>query len=93
MKPKRGGGWQFTLAGLLEALLTGRLLSNLANLEECMRRSVHYLLGPEIASQIQRELETKSIRVPSEATLSRARLKLDSCCAGNRLVVLIFYMH
>ena len=78
LKHKKGGGWQFTLAGLLEALLTGRLLSNAGNLEECMKRSVHFLLGPEIASQIQKDLENKFIRVPSEATLSRARLKLDS---------------
>ena len=75
---KDGGGWQYTLASLMEALLAGRLLSNAANLQECMRRSVHFLLGPEIAQQMQRDLDKQNIRVPSESSLSRARLKLDA---------------
>ena len=72
---KDGGGWQYTLASLMEALLAGRLLSNAANLQECMRRSVHFLLGPEIAQQMQRDLDKQNIRVPSESSLSRARFK------------------
>ena len=62
---------------LLEALLTARLISNSSDLPEVFARSVHYLFGPEIAEQVQRELQSGEIKVPSEATLSRARLKLD----------------
>ncbi len=96
-RSKNGGGWQYTLASLMEALLAGRLLSNAANLEECMRRSVHFLLGPEIAQQLQRDLEQQNMRIPSESSLSRARLKLDAllpvvrvcrhCCSSDRIIV------
>ena len=81
LQTKTGGGWQYTLASLMEALLAGRLLSNAGDLEECMRRSVHFLLGPEIAQQMQKDLQKKLIKVPSDSSLSRARLKLDACNA------------
>lgn len=49
-------------------------------LPESLRRSCAIILGAEAAETLKFEMETKALRIPSEATISRFRLKLDVSC-------------
>ena len=70
-------GQQYSFGCLIEALLASRLVKNAKDLPEIFVRSVQYVFGSDIAQHLQKQLADKNIRVPSESTLSRARLRLD----------------
>lgn len=54
-------------------------------LPESLIRSCSIILGAEAADQLKQQLEKESIRIPSEATISRFRLKLDVSCPVDYL--------
>ena len=68
---------RFKFSSLLEALMTSRLVKNSKDLPEVLIRSAHFLFGSEISAAVQKQISEHSIKVPSESTLCRARLKLD----------------
>ena len=61
----------------MEALLVSRLIKNSKELPQVLLRCVHYVFGADLSDHVARQLADKTMRVPSESTLSRARLKLD----------------
>ena len=68
---------RFKFVALLEALFASRLVSNTKDLPEVFYRAVHFLYGADLSNLVQRQLSDGTLRVPSEASLSRARLKMD----------------
>ena len=80
---------QYKFSALLEALLLARLVCNAGELAEIMRRSVNFLFGIDIAKFIWKQIQDKQIRIPSPATMSRTRLKLDSCQQGGQWAVCV----
>ena len=79
-KPKHiysAGGWAYSISSLIQALLLSRLVRNTGRLPEVIVRSITFALGPGIAQQVQREIDSAVGRIPDDGTLSRARLKLD----------------
>ncbi|CAJ1459940.1 unnamed protein product [Effrenium voratum] len=71
------GGWSYKLSRLLEALLAARLLKSADSLPDVLVRSVNFLMGAGSAEEIHRSIAQDALKVPSGATLSRARLRLD----------------
>ena len=72
-----GGGIQFKLDKLIEALLMGRLLKNQSDLPQAFVRSVGFLLGPQTAESLRAGIASRKVEIPSASSLSRARLKAD----------------
>ena len=72
---------QYNFGALLEALLLSRLIQNVKHLPEVMVRSLHYVFGPDLAAELQNKISQKSMKIPSESTISRSRLKLDPSAA------------
>lgn len=60
-----------------------------AMLPESLRRSCAIILGPEAAETLKFQLEAKTLRIPSDATISRFRLKLDVSCHYNIALLLL----
>ena len=77
METRRIGGWQYKFSSLLQALLLGRLVRSAETLPEVLVRSIAFVLGPGVSEMLSADLRNQVLKVPSIATLSRARLKLS----------------
>jgi hypothetical protein len=62
---------------LITCLATSRLLKAASSMQVVLLNMVRFLYGKEDAAEIARMLHDKEILLPSDATLSRARLRLD----------------
>ena len=78
METRRTGGWQYKFSSLLQALLLGRLVRSAETLPEVLVRSIAFVLGPGVSEMLSADLRNQVLKVPSIATLSRARLKAES---------------
>ena len=74
---RKSGGVQYKLEKLLEAFFLGRLMKNAGELPQAIWRAFSFLLGPHAAEICRQGLLQRKIDVPSAASLSRARLKID----------------
>lgn len=83
------GGWRFTLASLIEALLLARLCNNAEELPDVLVRSVHFSIGTSIAELLSEDIQSNLQKIPSAASLSRARLKLVACCVKLNLILFV----
>jgi hypothetical protein len=70
------GGTHYNMRSLIESILLSHLLRCAGSLKKVLKRSLFYVLGQE-ATEIARMIDDETIPVPSEAALSRARVKLD----------------